>query len=270
MKKIKKNNPILIFLVVFGLLVFLHSIGFLRPLETLFLNIAKPANIKFYNIGNSFSKSYQDRENQVSLSAQVDKLSKEVAALTIANSQEKELIDENTKLRSQLKFINENSYKSVAAAVIARESLVEGTEEGQDLIINKGSKDGIEVGQGVVSEEGIIVGKIIEAKEASAKICLTTSPECKLAATIQNQTKTQGITDGDLGLTIKMNYIPQLEKVSAGDTVISSGLGGKIPRGLVIGKIIEVRNESNEVWQDATIEPLVNLNNLTVVTVLIF
>ena len=268
MKRIKKNNPILIFLVVFGLLVFLHAVGALRPVENLFLNLVKPTGGQFYNIGNAFNKSYQDRASQASLQTKVDTLTTEVAALTIANSQEKELIDENQKLRNQLKFINENSYKSIAAEVIARESLIEGTEEGQDLIINKGAKDGISVGQGAVNEDGLIIGKIIEVKDTSAKICLTTSPECKLAATIQNQTKTQGVTDGDLGLTIRMDYIPQLEKIFAGDTVITSGLGGNIPRGLVIGKITEVRNESNEVWQDATIEPLVNLNNLTIVTII--
>jgi len=269
MRRIKKNNPIFIFLVVFGLLVFLHGVGATGPLEKFFLNVFKPISQQFYSWGNAFNRSYQNRESQASLNAKVDQLQKEVAVLTVANSQEKELIDENTKLRSQLKFINENNYKAVAAAVTARESLAESTEEGQDLIINKGTNAGVQVGQGVVSEEGLIVGKVIEAKETSARICLTTSPECMLAASVQNQTKTQGITDGDLGLTIKMNYIPQLEKISAGDTVITSGLGGRIPRGLVIGKIIEVRNESNEVWQDATIEPLVNLNNLTVVTVII-
>ncbi len=269
MKRIKKNNPILIFLVVFGLLVFLHGVGVLRPLENVILNWVKPVNGQFYQWGNMFSRSYTDRETQATLSARVSELTNEVAALTVANSQQKEVLNENEKLRNLLKFVSDNKYKSVAAAVIARESITEETENGQDLIINKGTSDGVAIGQGVVSEEGVIIGKVIEAKETSAKICLTTSPECKLAAAIQNQVQTQGITDGDLGLTIKMNYIPQLEKIAPGDTVISSGLGGSIPRGLVIGKIIEVRNESNEVWQDATIEPLVNLNNLTVVAVII-
>jgi len=269
MRRFKKNSPILIFLVVFGLLVFLHGVGALRPLENFFLNITKPISGQFYQWGNIFSRSYKNRESQASLQAKVDELTKEVAALTVANSQEKEIIDENTKLRSQLKFLNDNNFKAVAVAVVARESLTESTEEGQDLIINKGTNSGIQVGQGVVSEEGIIVGKIIEAKETSARVCLTTTPECKLAAAVQNQNKTQGVTDGDMGLTIKMSYIPQLEKIAPGDTVITSGLGGSIPRGLVVGKVIEVRNESNEVWQDATIEPLVNLNNLTVVTVII-
>ena len=268
MKKIAKNNPIFIALVVFGLLVFLHSLGALRPLENFLGHALKPVNENFYRLGNSFRRSYQNSADQNSLKAQVEALSKEVARLEVENSRQKELVAENAKLRSQLKFLSDNNFKAVAAAVIAREALAEGSEEGQDLIINKGSRDGLIVGQGVVSEEGLIIGKVIEVKETSAKICLTTSPECKLAAAIQNQTKTQGITDGDLGLTIKMNYIPQLEKIAVGDTVITSGLGGKIPRGLVIGKIIAVRNESNEVWQDATIEPLVNLNNLTVVTVI--
>jgi len=269
MKKIKKNNPVFISLVVFGLLVFLHSVGVIRPLENLLTNFVKPLGGRFYSWGNNLAQYTQKSEEQANLNFQIAELKKEVARLTVINSGQKELVEENSKLRSQLKFLNDNNFKAVAAAVIARESLVDGTEEGQDLIVNKGTKNGVLVGQGVVSEEGLIIGKVIEAKETAAKICLTTSPGCKLAAAIQNQTKAQGITDGDLGLTIKMNYIPQLEKISVGDTVITSGLGDKIPRGLVIGKVIDVLSESNEVWQSATIEPLVNLNSLTVVTVII-
>ena len=267
--RIKKNNPILIFFVVFGLLIFLHGVGVSRPLENAILNFFGSLNSRFYSWGNSFNRSYLDHVTQESLLAKIDELTKEVAILTVANSQEKELKEENTKLRSQLNFVTTNNFKAVAAEVISRESLAEGSGAGQDLIINKGTKDGLAIGQGAVNEEGMIIGKIIGVKETSAKICLTTSQECKLAAAIQNSTKTQGIADGDLGLTIKMNYIPQLEVISVGDTVITSGLGDKIPRGLVIGKVIEIRNESNEVWQDATIEPLVNLDDLTVVTIII-
>ncbi len=267
--KIKRNNPIFIFLAVFGLLILLHGAKILRPIENFVLGFFGPLNSRFYSLGNSFNGSYQDHATQESLLAKIDELTKEVAVLTVANSQEKELKEENEKLRGQLNFIATNNFKAVAAEVISRESLTEGSEAGQNLIINKGTKDGLALGQGAVNEEGLIIGKIIEVKDTSAKICLTTGQDCKLAAAIQNSTKTQGVTDGDLGLTIKMDYIPQLENISVGDTVITSGLGDKIPRGLVIGKIIEVRNESNEVWQDATIEPLVNLNNLTVVTVII-
>ena len=66
-----------------------------------------------------------------------------------------------------------------------------------------------------------------------------------------------------------MNYIPQTEKINAGATVVTSGLGANIPRGLVIGRVKEVRSESNAVWTDATIEPLVDFNNLTIVSIII-
>ena len=63
--------------------------------------------------------------------------------------------------------------------------------------------------------------------------------------------------------------IPQSEKVSLDDIVITSGLGENIPRGLVVGKVILVNSESNEIWQSATIEPLANFDNLTLVSVIL-
>lgn len=269
MKFFRKKNPILIFLAVFILLIIFYCLGALKPGENFVITLSKPIAEKFYRWGKIFNHSSSDQNSPEQLLTRIDELTKEVAALTVISANQKELVEENKKLRSQLNFSEANNYRMVAAEVTARESLLEGVEEGQDLVINKGSRDGITVGQGVVSEEGLIIGKIIEVKDTIAKACLTTSSGCRLAATIQNESRTQGLTDGDLGLTIRMDYIPQLEKLTLGDTIITSGLGDKIPRGLVIGKISEIRNESNEVWQEATIEPLVNLNNLLVVSVII-
>jgi len=266
MIKIKKNNPLVIFLVAAGLLLFLHSTSLLNPIENLFWLAVKPLAIGLYGWGESFRNFYTDSQNQVDLNAQVARLVKENAALMVVNSQYRETAEENKKLRSALNFNAANNFRGVVANVIAKE---DSSEDGRGLVINRGTSDGLRSGLGVVSEEGIIIGKIVEVKVATAKICLTTSPNCQLAAALQNEDKTQGITDGDLGLTIKMNYIPQLQKIGPGDPVITSGLGGDIPRGLVIGKVVKVYNASNEVWQEATIEPPVNFDNLTVVSVII-
>jgi rod shape-determining protein MreC len=122
---------------------------------------------------------------------------------------------------------------------------------------------------GVVDENGVIIGKIIEVKDHSARACLTTGANCQLAAAIINETKTIGLSEGELGLTIKMNYIPQMENIRPEDIVITSGLGGDIPRGLVIGRVSQVNNQSNEIWQDVTIEPLSSLRSLTIVSVIL-
>lgn len=269
MMKLKKYRKIITFSVVFILLVLFQAIGVLRPVENFLLALIKPVSGRFYDLGRNFNNSYTDSQNQEDLPAQLEALTSQVAALTVANANCQEISSENAKLRDQAKFLSEHDFTTVTASVIAQEGAIGAGETSQDLVINRGLKDGLKVGLAAVEPNGTVIGKITALKEATANICLVTSPGCKLAAAIQNQNQTPGIADGDLGLTVKMDYIPQTDKISVGDIVISSGLGGNIPRGLVIGRVKEIRNESNAVWQDATIEPLVDFNNLTLVSIII-
>jgi rod shape-determining protein MreC len=265
MIKIKRNNPVVPLLIIAAALFFLHIAGILRPVENFLSYLIKPLAGIFYGASADIKATYNANNSPEDLNAQVERLTKEVAVLTVASSKSLEIEEENRKLRATFNLVTNNNLQAVVANVIAKEAAA---EDSLGLVINRGAKDGLIPGLAVVSEEGLIVGKILEVKNATAKICLTTNPNCQLAAAIQNSDKTQGITDGDLGLTIKMSYIPQSEKIAPGDIVITSGLGEYITRGLVIGKISQVYNESNEVWQEATIEPLVDLDNLTVVSIL--
>lgn len=267
MIRIKKNNPLLIFAVVLGLLVFLHGLGIIRPLEDALLFLVKPVSGKLYAWGTGINSSYNENREKADLLAEINRLQQEATELTIQDSHWREVADENQKLRNQLNFIAANKFKVVLANIIAQEDSFSATEDSRDLVIDKGRKDGLRPDYGVLSPDGAIIGKVVEVNDTSSRICLVTSPGCQLAASLQNEDKTKGITNGNLGLTIDMNYIPQLEKINIGDTVVTSGLGGNIPRGLVIGKVSELKSESNEVWQAATIEPLVNLNDLTVVSI---
>ena len=266
MIKFKKNKPLFYSLLFLVILIFLHFIGLLSPLEDFLLNSAKPLSAQVYNWSSSLDSSYQNNRQHINQKDEINRLNNKIAELTVANSKCLETKFENKKLRSTLKFINNHqNLKVVPAQIIARQ--IDGNSS--DLIIDKGSRNGLESGLAVLSPQGIIIGKIVDLKDDSSTVCLTTSLNCNLAATIQNQKRTQGITSGDLSLTIKMNYIPQLEKINPGDLVISSGLGGKIPPGLLIGRISRVYSASNDVWQSATIEPLLNLNDLRIVSVVI-
>lgn len=269
MVKIKRNNPILLFTVVLGLLIFLHFIGAIRPLENIFFRALKPLSGRLYYWGTGLDSSFNDKQDKDNLLAEINRLRQEAAKLAIDSSKCLEVAAENEKLRAQLDFASSNNFKALMANIVAKEGDTPAASNSRDIIIDKGERDGLTTEMAVLSEEGIIIGKIVETKASSARVCLTTSPGCQLAASLQNAAKTQGLTDGRLGLTIEMNFIPQLEKINIGDTVITSGLSTSIPRGLVIGRVSNVVSESNEVWQSATIEPLINLNNLTVVSVVI-
>lgn len=266
MKKILNSKISLVIIIATGLLFFLCKVNVLRPVERLLLAAINPISEKLYAGGVIFRWSNNDQKNTDELVSKVEELQSELARFAVANSQCAEINTENEKLKGALKFKESSRKQLVVARVISRGGLV---DDDQSLVINRGQKDGLKVGLAVISDEGVVIGKVTAVKEAVAQVCLTTMPSCQLAVSLQNQYKTQGLTDGDLGLTIKMGFIPQLEKLSSGDMVITSGLEADVPRGLFIGRVSQVRSESNDVWQEATIEPLVNLDNLTVVAIVL-
>lgn len=254
--------------LIFVLILIFHFTKILSPLENLAISTVKPILSFLYGSGSGIKSSYEERQKEVDVFSRVKSLEQEVATLTVANAEFKELEQENLKLRAQLSFLSANKYKNVLANVVSQNIVFDIKEGDQDIVIDKGSKDGIKEDLGVINENGVIIGKVLEVRDNLSKICLTTNRNCKFAATIQNKERTMGVTEGSLGLTIKMNYIPQSEKINLGDTVITSGLGGNISRGLVIGRVSQINNKSNEIWQDVNIEPLFNINALTIVTVL--
>lgn len=255
--------------VLIGLLLLSHFIGLLKPLENLAVSAAKPLTRFFYGSGSGIKHSYEENQKQKDAAAHSDYLETEVARLTVENAKFKELEQDNLKLRAQLNFLSTNNYKNLLANVISQNTIFDINEGDQDIVIDRGASDGVREGLGVINENGVIIGKISEVRDHLSKVCLTTNSNCKFAATIQDQNRTMGITEGDLGLTIKMNYIPQSEKININDTVITSGLGGDIPRGLVIGKVSQINNRSNEIWQDVNIGPLFDMSTLSIVAVLI-
>ncbi|HMB66239.1 MAG TPA: rod shape-determining protein MreC, partial [Patescibacteria group bacterium] len=171
--------------------------------------------------------------------------------------------------REYLDFLKEKKYEHILANIVSQGVSIDPQEKNAHIVIDKGGNHGIESGLLVVNEQGVAIGKIGRVKPESAELILVTNNEAKLACSIQNSDKTSGVVEGRLGLTMEMNLIPQSEKVSPGNMVVTSGLEKDIPRGLVVGKVIEVDNSKNEVWQQATVEPLVDFDNLTVVSVLV-
>lgn len=268
MRRIKKNR-VVTFLAVIGLLVFLYFIGVLKPAENFISRMLNPVLSDFYSLGSDIRFAYNKQTTKVDLFSEVEGLRKEVNRLTEENANLKTLEQENEILREHLDFYNNKEYNYVLANVISRGEI--GDLEGQieKIVIDRGGNSGVISGAAVVSSEGIVVGKVSVVKENISEVLLSNNSKCKFAATILNEDKTSGITEGKLGLTIEMNFIPQDREVKDNDIIITSGLEQLIPRGLVIGKIVGVQQDSNELWQIATIEPMVSPESLIIVSVLL-
>jgi len=265
-----------IVIAVIGLLIFLHFSNLLLPVESFINNYTRPILASFYSFSSKLRLTYNQRTSKTDLAERVKQLENQVNQLIGENVELKMAETENQFLRQQLKFLSTNQSKYQIANIVSRGGLSEAAKSSQTILIDKGIADGIVTGLAVVSpnileadSQGIIIGKVRSVKQHLSEINLITNPQCKLAVALLNQSKTNGIIHGELGLTVKMEFIPQTEEVKIGDLIVTSGLEQNINRGLVVGKITEVIKENNDLWQSAVIEPMINLDDLTIVAVLI-
>ncbi len=266
MSFIKNKKFYKFFLAVIVLLVFLNIIGFSSWGQRIFFKIVYPES---FFIKNFTSFSLLDTKSRKSLIKDLRELEKKVESNQVDLAQLDSLRKENEKLRQYLNFFEEKNYDYVLARVLWSENLLNLSTYNQNIVIDKGKKDGLRAGLVVINESGVVVGKVIEVNDSSSRVCLVNNNFCKIAVSINNPSSSSGLAEGDLGLSIKLNFIPQNEEVQVGDLLLSSGLERDIPAGLAVARINNVEQEVNDIWQKINAEALFNINNLNIVSVII-
>jgi rod shape-determining protein MreC len=256
------------YIAVLLLLVFLFSIGLLKPIESVLQKVFLPFMPIFQKTGMSFNEIFRSENSRKNLIAENDNLRNELSQIVSDEVRLKILEEENEILRDSLGFLKRNNYEYVMANIISRGENGDVLGQAESFVIDKGVDDGLSMGLAVVNSKGNVVGKIIEIKSDTALVALTFNSKCKLAAAIMGEENTSGLTEGELGLTVKMNFIPQEKNINEGDIVISSGLEENIPLGLIIGKVRAINKENNELWQEAEIESLIDYESLRIVSVI--
>lgn len=266
-----------ILIIVILLLIFLHYAKILEPLESLLSQRLKPIFSGFYYLSANINKTYIEQTAKQDLTAELKQAEERINQLTVENIKLRFLEEENSALRKHLNFLRKDNRRYLMSNIISRGQLTGLSGEGnQSIVIDRGLKDGLYPGLAVVSStalgtssQGVIIGKVMNVKEQIAEVYLITNRNSKLAASILGENKTSGIASGELGLTIKMDFISQAENIKDGDIVATSGLEPNIPRGLAIGRVTKVNKENNEVWQTAAIEPLLDIEALSIVSILL-
>lgn len=138
------------------------------------------------------------------------------------------------------------------------------------LYIDKGTRNGVEVGDTVLVEE-ILVGQIIEVGEETAKVRLLTDPESKvpvrtMKGALAESNSALGLLVGEEGKNLRLEKVLQREELSEGDLVGTSGDGG-FPADLLIGKVSSLLSSEKEVYQSAKVEAGIEYGNLLYVFV---
>lgn len=179
-----------------------------------------------------------------------------------------ELHKENQRLREMLAFKERTAYTLLPAEVVARDpSHWFGT-----ITINKGYAEGVQKNMAVVTAQGL-VGNIFLVSQHSSRVLMLTDSRLAVSALVQRSREPGfvGIIEGypEKRGFLKMNNLSPEANIQPGDTIISSGLGGIFPKGLVIGQVMEVGQDQYGLLQQALVYPAVNFNRLEEVLIVI-
>lgn len=209
--------------------------------------------------------------------AEIDRLRVDNAALRdenelLANEQalSEEIRRENEMLTGMLQLQAGFDHKTVAAGVISRES----SEFRRVIGLDKGSNAGIKEGDVVVVGGGALAGRVTDVGPDSATVVLLTDGASTVIGQLVSTAGT-GQVVGQLGGVLVMEQIDSGEIIAEGDEVVTAGieLGGGVrspyPKGLLIGQVIDVRRDANDVVQTAYLQPAANLDKLEFVLVIV-
>lgn len=243
-------------LIIVGGIIVLHYIGVLQPIESLLARAVQPIQAFVYSGGSAEESELTDEE----LLAQ---LQDENTALQLENSRLLELLDETQILSEQLAFLKDSTFDSVQAKVTSRST----DRLAQSIIINRGSKHGVQKGDAVIVNEGILVGIVHSVESNTSTVLLVTSYNNKVGAKVQNETQSPGIVEGEHNISLRLTFVPQTDTLTVGDSIITSGNDENIPTGLLIGTIQEVFQEPGSLFQEASVEPLFDATQLRIVSV---
>lgn len=257
------NRRLFGLLVLGMLLIAANAAGWLGPFKSVLSALTQPLAAASSGWGASLGKAFDLLTPVSQLSAENQRLKAEVAALRQRISADTELKSQNEALRRQLGAGSINPRQLVAADVIGYQP----DNFRQFITISRGSRDGIRQGMAVVSS-GTLVGTVQEVDLTTAKVFLVIDPNFRVAAIDQDQPdRPTGTIRGQIGNGLVFDKIAQNQTVKPGDTVITSGLGSDIAKGIIIGRIQTVDKRENGVFQSAQVSTDVPFSRLELVYV---
>ncbi|MBI1866141.1 MAG: rod shape-determining protein MreC [Candidatus Staskawiczbacteria bacterium] len=238
-----------------GILIFLIFIAILNLFQKQFNNF-------FYSISNPLYKALfragANTSGFLGLFLEANNLARINNELILKNQ---ELLDEisflqnakieNQALREVIATQQDKEFKLVLANVI-------GADNYQDsILIDKGSENGISENMPVINSQNVLFGKIFKVYKNFSKVMLISNQNSVLDIKIQKDDTISapiyGVLRGEGNFTAILDMVPLDREIKNNDMLITSSLEGNFPRGLLIGKIIEVNKDDLKPFQTAKV-----------------
>ncbi len=166
-----------------------------------------------------------------------------------------ELEAENRRLRGLL-----GSAEKVAEKVLIAELLAVDLDPfRRGILLNKGTADGVKLGQSLIDANGIL-GQVVHAGPLTSTGLLITDPSHALPVRI-NRTGLRGVARGVGPLNhLRLTHVPNNVDLQEGDLVVTSGLGGRFPAGYPVGTIVRIERDAGQPFAEVDVRPSANLD----------
>lgn len=240
------------------------------PLANVANVIASPFRSAYTAVADWFNDKQSYYQDNTALKEENAALKKQLAEMEAAIRQAEKDSAENERLKQLLRLQSQRPdlTSDLQAAMITEHTVTNWTSS---LTIDKGTRHGLEVNDCVISETGAFVGLISEVGTNWATILTLVDTDTSLGA--------QVFRSGDLGLAqgnfslmgenrLRLEYLPADCSLLGGDLVVTSGLGGYYPAGLVIGSVTEVQQDDSGATSYAILAPAADFNALEEVFVI--
>jgi len=256
-------RTIALILIVLGVLALALG-GYLTSLSRLALGAISPAQSWLVSRYQAFRDLINAPDDLTNLRQRNAELEAEVANLQSKIIELEQQVAEVELLSALLDFARtqpQNEYQ--AAAVIGRDP----SPFMQYIIINSGSDDGLRRGMPVVVSEGL-VGRVAAVTATAARVQLIIDAGSSVNVRLQTA-EVDAVLVGSVTSDISLDLIPQDADVQPGDLVLTSGLGGNYPPNILIGQVSSVRQQATDLFQTASVQPVVEFNRLEIVLVIV-
>ncbi len=234
-----------------------------NPAEQFVIEITAPFQKLIKQTTKSTEELWLNYFRLVDVHHENTQLKNEIHALKMANSRYRELLATQERLEELLQFKQTINRPVLAAQVIGRDP----TGWFKSVIIDKGKWAGLRLDMPVVNAFGV-VGRVVSVSSNYAKVLLIIDQNSAVDCLVQ-RSRDRGMLKGLMSEICKLDYMAKANDITVGDIVVTSGLGGVFPKGLPVGRILDVKEISGELFKDIKIRTAVDFSKLEEVLVIL-
>ncbi len=209
-------------------------------------------------------ETFAGPEDLQAAQAEIEQLRVQVEALQRENEELREIEGEFQLMQDLFNRARESpEFRRLTASVIGYDT----SPLFRSIILDKGTEDGVFVGMPVESARGL-VGQVFRTTNHSAMVILITDNISSIPARLGDSRATGIVRGGGLGGVMAMDWLDLEAQINIGEVVYTSGLGGRFPENIAIGRVTDLERREADLFQRAVIQPAVDFDSLEMVFVI--